>query len=139
MLHFTHISYHPSKANVVADALSRKERVKPIRINAKSVELRTSLNEELLDAQKQALFEANASNEGLGGTVDQLAPGKDGILRFNDHIWVPIFGRLRDLILQEAHNSRYSVHPGGNKMYQHLKKNYWWMGMKKSIATYVAK
>ncbi|XP_022020032.1 uncharacterized protein LOC110920104 [Helianthus annuus] len=110
--------YDPGKENVIADALSRKERVKFIRVNAKSIERRTSLNEKLLDAQKQALLEANASNEGLGGTVNR---------------------GLRDLILQEAHNCRYSVHPGGDKMYQDLKKNYWWMGMKKSVATYVAK
>ncbi|KAJ0927774.1 putative nucleotidyltransferase, Ribonuclease H [Helianthus annuus] len=133
------IRYHPGKANVVADTLSRKERAKPIRVNAKRIELRTSLTKKLLEAQKQALLEANAQTEGLGRTVEQLMPGKDEILRLNDRIWVPIYGGLRELILEESHNSKYSVHPGGDKMYQDLKKNYWWMGMKKSIATHVAK
>ncbi|KAJ0845507.1 putative nucleotidyltransferase, Ribonuclease H [Helianthus annuus] len=132
------IHYHPGKTNVVADALSRKERVKLIRINAKSIELEISLNEKRLDAQKQPLLEANISSEELGGTVDQFSTGKDGILRFNDRI-VPISRGLRDLILQEAQNSKYSIHTRGDKMYQDLRKNYWWMGMKKSIATYVAK
>ncbi|XP_022014164.1 uncharacterized protein LOC110913651 [Helianthus annuus] len=133
------IRYHLGKTNVVADALSRKERVKPIWINVKSIELKNSLNERLLAAQKEPVLEANLPNEKLGATVDQLSPGSDGILIFNGRIWVPIHGGLRDLILQEAHNSRYSLHPGGDKMYQDLKANYWWMGLKKSIATHVAK
>ncbi|KAM0058195.1 putative nucleotidyltransferase, Ribonuclease H [Helianthus debilis subsp. tardiflorus] len=133
------IRYHPGKANVVADALSRKERVKPIRINAKSIELKNNLNERLLAAQKDAMLEDNLPNEKLGATVEQLTPGKDGMLRMNGRIWVPIQGGLRDIILQEAHNSKYSVHPGGDKMYHDLKANYWWIGLKKSIATHVAK
>ncbi|XP_021996276.1 uncharacterized protein LOC110893475 [Helianthus annuus] len=85
------------------------------------------------------MLKANLPSERLAGTVDQLSPGNNGILRFNGRIWVPIYGGLGDLILQEAHNSKYSVHPGGDKIYQDLKANYWWMGLKKSIATHVAK
>ncbi|KAJ0627094.1 putative nucleotidyltransferase, Ribonuclease H [Helianthus annuus] len=133
------ICYHPGKANVVADALSRKERVNPIRINAKSIELRNNLNERLLAAQKEVVLEANYPNEKLGMTADQLSCDKNGILRLNGRIRVPIYGGLRDVILQEAHSSKYSVHPGSDKMYQDLKANYWWIGLKKSIATYVAK
>ncbi|KAF5811168.1 putative nucleotidyltransferase, Ribonuclease H [Helianthus annuus] len=133
------IRYHPGKANVVADALSRKERVKPIRINAKSIEIKNSLNERLLAAQKEAVLEANYPHEKLGVTEEQLSYGKDGILRLNGRIWVPVYGGLRGVILQEAHSSRYSVHPGADKMYQDLKANFWWIGLKKSIATYVAK
>ncbi|KAF5802176.1 putative nucleotidyltransferase, Ribonuclease H [Helianthus annuus] len=133
------IRYHPGKANVVADALSRKERIKPIRINAKSIEVRNSLNERLLAAQKEAVLEANYPNEKLGVTEEQLSYGKDGILRLNGRIWVPVFGGLRDVILKEAHSSRYSVHPGADKMYQDVKATYWWIGLKKSIATHVAK
>ncbi|KAJ0510834.1 putative nucleotidyltransferase, Ribonuclease H [Helianthus annuus] len=133
------IRYHPGKANVVADALSRKERVKPIRINAKSIEIKNSLNERLLAAQKEAVLEANYPHEKLGVTEEQLSYGKDGILRLNGRIWVPVYGGLRDVILQEAHSSRYSVHLDADKMYQDLKANFWWIGLKKSIATYVAK
>ncbi|XP_021986206.1 uncharacterized protein LOC110882516 [Helianthus annuus] len=132
------IRYHPDKAYVVTDAFSRKERIKQIRVCATRIELRTSVNEKLLDTEKQALLEAKGPNEGLGGTVEQLASGKDGILRFNDTIWISIFGGLRDLILEESHNSKYYAHLGGDKMYQDLKRNYWWMDMKKSIATHVA-
>ena len=85
------------------------------------------------------MVEANYPNEKLGVTEEQLSYGKDGILRFNGRIWVPVYGGLRDVILQEAHSSKYSVHPGADKMYQDLKANFWWIGLKKSIATYVAK
>ncbi|GJT06588.1 putative reverse transcriptase domain-containing protein [Tanacetum coccineum] len=77
------IRYHPGKANMVADALSRKERVKPKR--------------------------------------------------------VPLKGEVRTMIIDESHKSKYSIHPGADKMYYDLRDRYWWHGMKKDIAEYVSK
>jgi hypothetical protein len=51
---------------------------------------------------------------------------------------VPNVKELKDKILHEAHESAYSIHPGGNKMYRDLKATYWWYGIKKNIAEYVA-
>ncbi|GJV04506.1 putative reverse transcriptase domain-containing protein [Tanacetum coccineum] len=53
--------------------------------------------------------------------------------------WIPCFGNLRALIMDESHKSKYSIHPGSDKMYQDLKKLYWWPNMKAEIATYVNK
>ncbi|KAI3776448.1 hypothetical protein L1987_46233 [Smallanthus sonchifolius] len=56
-----------------------------------------------------------------------------------DRIWVPSFGNLRDLVMDEAHKSRYSIHPGADKMYHDLKEHYWWPNTNAEIATYVSK
>ncbi|KAI3695447.1 hypothetical protein L1987_78444 [Smallanthus sonchifolius] len=71
--------------------------------------------------------------------IDQLIKGDDGIIRMNKRIWVPIYENTREEILEEAHKSKYTMHRGSNKMYKNLKANYWWIGMKKHIAIYVAK
>ncbi|GJZ08959.1 putative reverse transcriptase domain-containing protein [Tanacetum coccineum] len=56
-----------------------------------------------------------------------------------DRIWVPLVGGVRMVIMDEAHKSKYSVHPGADKMYHDLRDMYWWPGMKRDIATYVSK
>ncbi|GKB94512.1 putative reverse transcriptase domain-containing protein, partial [Tanacetum coccineum] len=50
----------------------------------------------------------------------------DGEIYFFDHIWIPSVGGVRKLIMDEAHTSRYSVHPGADKMYYDLRDLYWW-------------
>ncbi|KAD3066932.1 hypothetical protein E3N88_34812 [Mikania micrantha] len=131
------IRYHPGKANVVADALSRKERVKPLRVKALGMTIQTSLIPHIKEAQQQALQATNYSAEGLRGLDKKLETKADEVLYFKSRIWVPLFGNSRTIILDEAHKSRYSIHPGADKMYKDLRDFYWWPGMKKHIAKYV--
>ncbi|GJT16645.1 putative reverse transcriptase domain-containing protein [Tanacetum coccineum] len=81
----------------------------------------------------------NVMNERLHGLDQQMERKRDGSLYFMDRIWVPLVGGVRTVIMDEAHKSRYSVHPGADKMYYDLRDMYWWPGMKRDIATYVSK
>ncbi|GJS31859.1 putative reverse transcriptase domain-containing protein [Tanacetum coccineum] len=105
------IHYHPGKANVVADVLSRKER-------------------------KEAVDEFAGLQKGLDEMIEQIS---DGTFYYRDRIWVPLKGEVRTLIMNESHKSKYFVHPGADKMYYNLRDMYWWPGMKKDIAEYVSK
>ncbi|GJW98221.1 putative reverse transcriptase domain-containing protein [Tanacetum coccineum] len=87
----------------------------------------------------KARKEDNYGTEDLGGMIKNLEPRADGTLCLRNRSWIPCFGDLRTLILHESHNSKYSIHPGSDKMYQDLKKLYWWQNMKAEIATYVSK
>ncbi|GJQ90538.1 putative reverse transcriptase domain-containing protein [Tanacetum coccineum] len=128
------IRYHPGKANVVADALSRKERVKPKRVRAMNMTLQSSIKDRILAAQKEAVDEFAGLQKGLDEMIEQRS---DGTLYYLDRIWVPLKGDVRTLIMDEAYKSKYSVHPGADKMYYDLRDRYWWSGMKKDIAVYV--
>ncbi|GJW64137.1 putative reverse transcriptase domain-containing protein [Tanacetum coccineum] len=97
------IRYHPGKANVVADALTRKERIKPKRFRARIITLQSNIKDMVLTAQKEA--------------VDESA----GIT----------------LIMDEAHKSKYFIHPRADKMYYDLRDRYWWPAMKKDKAEYI--
>nr|GEZ01362.1 putative reverse transcriptase domain-containing protein [Tanacetum cinerariifolium] len=104
------IRYHPGKGNVVADVLSRKDR-EPLRVRSLVMMVHTNLPDKILKAQTEAMKEENMKAENLG----------------------------RDTIMHESHKSKYSIHPGSDKMYQDLKKLYWWPNMKVDIATFVRK
>ncbi|GKF44771.1 putative reverse transcriptase domain-containing protein, partial [Tanacetum coccineum] len=124
------IRYHPGKANVVADALSRKERSKPLRTEARKPE--------------------NLKNEDVGGMLienskdpeklrtKKLEPRAYGTLCLNVRSWLPCYGDLRTVIMHESYKSKYSIYPGSEKMYQDMKKLYWWPNIKANIATYVS-
>ncbi|GJV68492.1 putative reverse transcriptase domain-containing protein [Tanacetum coccineum] len=131
------IRYHLGKANVVADALSRKERSKPLRVQALVMTIGLNLPKQILSAQSEARKEENFINEDLRGMINKLEPRADGTLCLNNRSWIPCLGDLRALIMHESHKLKYFIHPGSDKMYQDLKKLYWWPNMKAEIATYV--
>ncbi|GJR37571.1 putative reverse transcriptase domain-containing protein [Tanacetum coccineum] len=133
------IRYHPGKANVVADALSQKERSKPLRVRALVMTIWLNLPKQILSAQSEARKEENFINEDMHGMINKLEPRADGTLCLNKQSWIPYFRELRALIMHESHKSKYSIHPGSDKMYQDLKKLYWWPNMKAEITTYVSK
>ncbi|GJZ39156.1 putative reverse transcriptase domain-containing protein [Tanacetum coccineum] len=133
------LRYHPGKANVVADALSRKNRPKPLRVRALVMTIGLNLPTRILNAQVEARKEENYGAEDLQGMIKKLEPRADGTMCLKNRSWIPCFGDLRALIMHESHKSKYSIHPGSDKMYQDLKKLYWWPNMKAEIATYLPK
>nr|GEW48384.1 hypothetical protein [Tanacetum cinerariifolium] len=104
------IRYHPGKGNVVADTLSQKDR-EPLRVRSLVMTVHTNLPEKILHAQTEAMKEENMKAENLE----------------------------RDMIMHESHKSKYSIHPGSDKVYQDSKKLYWWSNMKADITTFVGK
>ncbi|GJR76964.1 putative reverse transcriptase domain-containing protein [Tanacetum coccineum] len=139
------ICYHPGKANVVADALSRKEWSKHLRVRALVMTIRLNLPRQILEAQTEALKPENLTTEDVGGmlrqdlTKERLKPSTNGTICLNNRSWLPCYGDLRTLVMHESHKSKYSIHLGLDKMYQDLKQLYWWPNMKANIATYVSK
>ncbi|GJU28715.1 putative reverse transcriptase domain-containing protein [Tanacetum coccineum] len=133
------ICYHPGKANLVADALSQKERIKPLRVRSLVMTIHPNLPSQILKAQTEALKEENIKAENLQGIDKAFEIRPDGTCCIKNRSWLPLFSNLRDLIMHESHKSKYSIHPGSDKMYQDLKKLYWWPNMKAIIAEYVGK
>ncbi|GJS02482.1 putative reverse transcriptase domain-containing protein [Tanacetum coccineum] len=110
-----------------------------------------NLPKQHLDAQTKARKPENIKNEDVGGILvenskdpekfrtEKLEPRADGTICFNGKSWLPCYGDLRTVIIHESHKSKYSIHPSSDKMYQDMKKLYWWSNMKADIATYVSK
>ncbi|GKD91086.1 putative reverse transcriptase domain-containing protein [Tanacetum coccineum] len=142
------IRYHP---NVVADALSRKERSKPLRVRALVMTIDLDLPKKIMNAQTEAQKPENIKNKDVGGMLlknykdpekfrmEKLEPRTDGTLCLNGRSWLPCYGDLRIVIMHESHKSKYTIHLGSDKMYHDIKKLYWWPNMKANIATYVSK
>nr|GEZ23857.1 putative reverse transcriptase domain-containing protein [Tanacetum cinerariifolium] len=145
------IHYHPGKTNVVADALSRKERELPLRVRALVMTIGLDLPRQILNAQTEAREPENIKKEDVRGMIvknsrdpkkvrmEKLEPRAYGTLCLNGRSWLPCYGNLRTVIMHESYKSKYSIHPGSDKMYQDMKKLYWWPNMKADIATYVSK
>jgi hypothetical protein len=155
------IHYHLGKANVVADALSRKSQVNMLATHPMPFELvkefdklslrflnnTQGLTIELEPTLEQDIRKDQKDDEKINEIWQLIINGKGldfredvkGVVWFKDRLCVPNITSTRELILKEAHETTYSIHPGSEKMYQDLKKRFWWYGMKREIAEYVAR
>ncbi|WVZ89090.1 hypothetical protein U9M48_035544, partial [Paspalum notatum var. saurae] len=154
------IHYHPGKANVVADALSRKAHcnviearptVRVICCEMDEIEMPTEQHAELYSliiepTIKDQIISAQKQDKGMAHIRDEINERKkacfrldeEGVLWFKNRLVVPKDIELRKKILDEAHASMFTMHPGSNKMYQDLKQKFWWTRMKREIAKYVS-
>jgi hypothetical protein len=154
------INYHPAKANVVANALSQRSQVSQLVVNsmpfelceefdklnlrivgnteAMEMEVGSSLLQEIQRGQKEdekvQEIKRNIKEEKSYG----FSEDDEGVLWYKGRICVPNVKELKAKILREAHESSYSIHPGGNKMYHDLKATYWWYSMKRDVVEYIA-
>jgi hypothetical protein len=153
------IHYHLGKANVVADALSRKSQVNMLVAYPMSYELVKEFDRlilgflnntqgvtiELEPTLEQDIRKGQKDDEKINEIRQLIIDGKgkdfcedaEGVVWFEDRLCVPDIKSIREMILKEAHETAYSIHPGSEKMYQDLKKRLWWYGMKREIAEYV--
>jgi hypothetical protein len=156
------VHYHPGKANVVADALSHTAHCHCLSIEIFSETLCNQmgkLNLEIIPQGSLNLLSIKSTlqeriimlqlhDEGIKIIKLKLSQGEakykcfhtdhQGVLWFNNRIVVPKDHQLRKQILDEAHLSKFSIHPGSTKMYQDLRQNFWWIRMKREIAKYVS-
>ncbi|GJW73695.1 putative reverse transcriptase domain-containing protein [Tanacetum coccineum] len=100
-----------------------------------SMTIQSSIKERLLAAQNEVIKEESAPAKMLRSLDQQMEKKGDGGLYFMDRIWVPLIGNVRTMITDEAHTTRYSIHPGADKMYYDLRDMYWWPGTQLGMST----
>jgi hypothetical protein len=153
------INYHPGKANIIVEALSRKKHCSATLAIGMRPELcqefrylnLANVNEaavavEMEPTLKAEIKKAQLEDEKLKEIQQLIKENKTSDFTKDDHgtLWlgkwvcVPNLKPIREIILWEAHDSAYSIHPDSTKMYQDLKTRYWWHGMKRDIAEYVS-
>nr|GEX41099.1 retrotransposon protein, putative, Ty3-gypsy subclass [Tanacetum cinerariifolium] len=108
--------------------------MKPRRARAMSMTIHSSIKARILEAQSEASKGANTLAKMLKGLDKQFERKEDGELYLAERIWTLVYGNLRTLIMNEAHTTKYYVHPGADKMYYDLRDLYWWHEIKKDIA-----
>ncbi|GKB58024.1 putative reverse transcriptase domain-containing protein [Tanacetum coccineum] len=105
------IRYHTGKANVVVDALSRKEQIKPLRVRSLVMTIHPILPSQILEAQIVVIKEENIKDENLRGMDKAFEVRPNGTHCIKSRSWLPLFGNLRDSIMHESYKSKYSIHP----------------------------
>ncbi|GJW12764.1 putative nucleotidyltransferase, ribonuclease H [Tanacetum coccineum] len=150
-IHVKNYTTHDLELGAVVFALKiwrhyfRKERIKPLRVRALVMNIGLDHPKQILEAQIEAQKSENIKKEDVGGMIrkdipkEKLKPRADGTLCLNGRSWLLCYCDLRTMIMHESQKSKYSIHPGSDKMYQDMKKLYWWPNMKADIATYVSK